>query len=203
MLASKFQARWRTCPPIFGHSEFCERRISRLLFRHDSIVIAYTRIFCKVPSSAWSSKKETKNYLPPTENTRRGELNHVIFVSTKVIIAWQKVLASLVFLARLRFTSSEKMMCASWCTDFYSRRLIKSTYKIWWHNEPAFFRHYECIINNLVTLPFYSIFVLHWGAINTNVTIVVKQRRTTCWPTHPAGIAPIKWLAINTIWIFY
>ena len=112
MLASKFQARWRTCPPIFGHSEFCVRRISRLLFRHDSIVIAYTRIFCKVPSSAWSSKKRQKNYLPPTENTRRGELNHVIFVSTKVIIAWQKVLASLVFLARLRFTSSEKKWCA-------------------------------------------------------------------------------------------
>ena len=60
MLASKFQARWRTCPPIFGHSEFCVRRISRLLFRHDSIVIAYTRIFCKVPSSAWSSKKTKK-----------------------------------------------------------------------------------------------------------------------------------------------
>ena len=84
-------------PAIFGHSRFVYQG-SRLLLRlrHDSIVIAYTR-WRKVRDENFTKsskfrndddqKDKKKKYLPPTENTRRGELNHVIFVSTKVIIA--------------------------------------------------------------------------------------------------------------------
>ena len=164
MLASKFQARWRTCPPIFGHSEFCVRRISRLLFRHDSIVIAYTRIFCKVPSSAWSSKKTKNIFATHREYTSRW-IESRNFCINKSNYSMTKSISQLGIFGKVAFYFvRKKMMCVSWCTDFYSPKLVKSSYKIWWHNEPAFFKHYECI-NTLVTLPFYSIFVLHWGRL--------------------------------------